>query len=442
MPAEEINPPDLIAMAIPVFFLLILIEIVAGLIARRDFYRLNDSINDLSMGTYDVVIGAFLKTAIFSIGYYPIYTYHRLFDISMDSILMWGLCLLIYDFLYYWAHRSSHEINMFWGSHVPHHSSEEYNLSVALRQGAFQGCFFWIFYLPLAMIGFHPVMFIVMAQVDTLYQFWIHTRAIGKLGPLEWFMNTPSHHRVHHGQNPKYIDKNHAGILIVWDRMFGTFQEEEEEPVYGIVSPLRSWNPVWGQFHYWVYLFKMAWRAPRWIDKFLVWVMPPAWKPRGLETPPRKDRPNTRDEQERYNPRAPLTLSFYALFHYLATAPIVVMFLAQEAEMSWLLKGAYAGFILGTLFVIGGILELKRWAFFAELARITGFGAVLTWAGLTGAAVLGISGTPLLIIAGAHSIITLPWLLSSVRAFVNPPGPLPVQPHETVAAPDDLAPAK
>jgi len=427
-----INAPNLIAMAIPVFFLLILIEIALGWISKRDFYRLNDSINDLSLGTYDQVISAFLKTAIFSIGYLPIYAGFRLFEIPMDSILMWVLCLVGYDFLYYWAHRASHEINAFWGSHIPHHSSEEYNLSVALRQGAFQGGVFWIFYLPLALVGFPPVMFIVMAQVDTLYQFWIHTRAVGKLGPLEWFLNTPSHHRVHHGQNPKYIDKNHGGILIIWDRMFGTFQEEEEEPVYGIVSPLHSWNPIWGQIHYWVYLFKMAWHAPKFIDKFLVWVMPPAYKPRGLETPPRSDRPNTRDEQKRYNPKVPLWLNFYVLFHYILITPVTVVFLFQEASMTWPMKIAYAFYILFALACLGGIMELKKWALRAEVLRLGAVTGVLFTGAATGFAVLTVTGPALYAIGAIHAAIALPWLLQHRRAFINKPGPLPQEGQEEI----------
>ena len=149
-----------------------------------------------------------------------------------------------------------------WGSHIPHHQSEEYNLSVALRQGVFQGCFFWLFYLPLAFIGFPPALFILMASIDTLYQFWIHTRTIGKLGPLEWVLNTPSHHRVHHAKNPKYIDKNHAGILIIWDRLFGSFVPETEEPRYGIIKPLRSYNPLWINMHGWVEMWHALKRAP------------------------------------------------------------------------------------------------------------------------------------------------------------------------------------
>lgn len=443
----EIHAPDLITLAIPVFFILIVVELVLQWIVKKDLYRFNDSINDLSAGTYDQILGAFFKTIIFAFGYLTIYTNYRLLEISSTSILMWMLCLLGFDFLYYWAHRASHEINVIWGSHIAHHSSEEYNLSVALRQGAFQGAFFWIFYLPLALIGFPPVMFIVMGQVDTLYQFWIHTRTVGKLGPLEWVLNTPSHHRVHHGQNPKYIDKNHAGILIIWDRMFGTFQEEEEEPVYGIVTPLRSWNPVWAQIHYWVYLFRMAWHAPKWGDKLLVWLMPPAWKPRGLEAVSNRFRPQTRAEQARYNPRVPLWLNFYVFFHYLVTVPVTIVFLSQENGMPVAAKVLYAAEILGTLLCLGGIMELKRWALGAELFRLTAITAVVVWAASARVPVLAIDSPAILItLATLHLAIALPWLLAFRRAFVNKLGPLPETPtrveEDDAALNEPLVPAK
>ena len=190
------------------------------------------------------------------------------------------------DCAYYWFHRIAHEYNAPWAGHVVHHSSEDYNLAVALRQGTFQGLFSWVFYLPLALVGFPPAWFAAVSSFDTLYQFWIHTRLIGKLGPLEWVFNTPSHHRVHHARNPKYLDKNYAGTLIIWDRMFGTFQAEEEEPVYGLVKPLNSWNPLWANLHVWNDLFRDAWLAPRWSDKLRIWFMPPGWRPEGLPPNP------------------------------------------------------------------------------------------------------------------------------------------------------------
>ncbi len=370
--------PNLIEMAIPVFFILIGVELVVSYLQRKANYRFNDTINDLSLGMTAQVGGAFLKSIVF-VGYLYVYREHRLFDLSMGSVTPWIACLLMYDLMYYWAHRASHEINIMWGSHIPHHQSEEYNLSVALRQGVFQGCFFWLFYLPLALIGFPPVMFITMASVDTLYQFWIHTRTVGKLGPLEWFMNTPSHHRVHHAKNPKYIDKNHGGVLIVWDRLFGTFKEEEEEPVYGTATPLRSWNPVWANIHYWIELARLTWQAPRWRDKILVWFMKPAWRPRGLE---RTGIPAylAREFYRKYDPKICIGLSLYNFVQFVPAFIIAMTFLKKEEYMTVTERVGVAGLVIMTLVCIGGIFESKRWALLLETARLPVLGgAAVIW---------------------------------------------------------------
>ena len=297
----------LIELAIPFFFILIGIELVVSRIVHKKVYRLNDSINDLSMGIIDQTVNAFLAT-IYFMSYLWVYHHFRLFDMGADPLQnyegimpwlkdtigtpwwVWVLCFLAKDFGYYWAHRMSHEMNVGWATHVAHHQSEEYNLAVALRQGAFQGFFFNFFYLPLAFVGFPPAVYLTCSALDTLYQFWIHTRTVGKLGPIEWVMNTPSHHRVHHGRDEKYVDKNHAGTFIIWDRMFGTFQVEEEEPNYGTVTPLKSWNPVWAQVMYFWKLCQLSWRAPKFGDKFRVWYREPGFLPEGWRSRGRRRR--------------------------------------------------------------------------------------------------------------------------------------------------------
>jgi alkylglycerol monooxygenase len=267
-----------VTYAVPVFFLLIGVELAAALWEQKKAYRLHDSINDLSCGITEQTIGLFLKGMLFA-GYVGTFGYATARGINVVDINRystggkWMAAILLFlgvDCAYYWFHRIAHEYNAPWAGHVVHHSSEDYNLAVALRQGTFQGVFSWVFYLPLALVGYPPSWFAAMASFDTLYQFWIHTRAIGKLGPMEWVFNTPSHHRVHHARNPKYLDKNYAGTLIIWDRMFGTFQPEEEEPVYGLTKPLNSWNPLWANLHVWRDLCRDAWLAPRWVDKAVV----------------------------------------------------------------------------------------------------------------------------------------------------------------------------
>jgi len=355
-----------IVLAIPVFFALIGLELLVTRLLERDYYRLADSLADLSCGIVQQLLEVFVKTALFA-GYLFIYRFHLL-EIRADSALAWLLCFLGVDFLYYWFHRLSHEVNAFWAAHVVHHQSEEYNLAVALRQGALQGWFSWAFYLPLAAIGFPPLMFLATSSIDTLYQFWIHTRVIGRLGPLEWVFNTPSHHRVHHGRNPKYIDKNHAGTLIIWDRMFGTFQPEEEEPVYGITTPLASWNPVWANVHYWVELVQKARRATRLGDKIRMFVKSPGWHPEELGG--FQAAPEVTPQDRKFD--TPLSRG-RALYVF---AQFVLLLLAASALLRWQARFAtgplllLAVFLCASLAVLAGLLEGKRWAPVVEGVRL------------------------------------------------------------------------
>jgi hypothetical protein len=263
----------------------------------------------------------------------------------------------------------SHEVNAIWATHVVHHQSEDFNLAVALRQGAFQGSMSWVFYLPLAWMGFPPAMFLTIVSINTLYQFWIHTQLIGRLGPLEWVLNTPSHHRVHHGRNPKYIDRNHGGTLIVWDRLFGTYQAEEEAPVYGITTPLASWNPVWANVHYWVHLVDLARRTPRFGDRLRVFLKSPGWRPEalgGFERPPDVD---VATYHKWKSDTAPARAA-YALVQFLLVlgAASVLLFRQDNLPTSTLVPGVVM--VVLSLVVIGGLLEGSRWALPAEGARL------------------------------------------------------------------------
>lgn len=434
--------PNYIAMAIPLFFLLIAVEWVLSYWTRQENYRLNDAVNDLSLGSYSEIIGAFLKTVVFG-GYLFIYHNFRVFDIQFEWWWAWALCFLFYDMQYYWAHRMSHTMNFLWATHIPHHQSEDFNLAVALRQGGFQGMFFWIFYLPLAFVGFPPAMFVACAQLDTIYQFFIHTRMVGKLGPLEWVMNTPSHHRVHHGQNTKYIDKNHAGVFIIWDRMFGTFQEEEEEPVYGIVTPLRSWNPLWGTVHYWIHLGKTARVAPHWSDKAKLWFMPPAWQPRGMPTKPPREEVSA-ETFRKFNPVLPGGLNTYIFAHFVLVLGASVAFLQYQDTLPLVIKALFAAYLLFALVCIGGLFEAKRWVVSTEILRVVGTAALLATLSMTGAGIGGIHHWILTLSVAVIAGISVPWLLRYRTVFRHDFGPLPdaaAYPHTAMPpAPDTAAP--
>ena len=359
---------NLIVLAIPVFFLLIGIELFWTWREEKRFYRLNDSVNDLSCGILEQVAGVFLKTALFA-GYLFVFERSRIFAVPADSALAWVGCWLGVDFCYYWFHRWSHEVNAGWAAHIVHHQSEEYNLTVALRQSVLQGALSWVFYLPLALLGFPPAMFLTVSALNTLYQFWIHTRTIGRLGPLEWVFNTPSHHRVHHGRNPKYLDRNHAGSLIVWDRMFGTFQKEEEEPVYGITTPLANWNPVWANVHYWVELLRMARRASRPLDRLRILWKPPGWRPSdlgGFLPAPAVDARRSL----KYDPAVARALGAYVLVQFVAVNLLTAVFLQREESLDLAARATGAILILASVAALGGLLDHRRWGRGLELARL------------------------------------------------------------------------
>ena len=267
-----------IAYATPVFFLLIALEfVVARARGMGGVYRLNDAVNSLSLGVMSQVVGVFVR--VFNYGIYALVFEHVALGTWPHAWWAWLLAIVFYDFCYYWNHRLGHESAVFWAAHVVHHQSQHYNLSTALRQtssGAFLG---WMFYLPMAIAGVPPEMFAVAAIVDLLYQYWIHTELIGKLGAFDRWFASPSNHRVHHAVNDHYIDRNYGGIFMAWDRLFGTFVEESERCVYGTRAPLNSWDPLWANLEVYADLARKSGQCERWSDKLRVWLKPPGWQP-------------------------------------------------------------------------------------------------------------------------------------------------------------------
>jgi alkylglycerol monooxygenase len=357
----------LIVASIPLFFILIGIEIVAARVLERRVYRFADSFTDLGCGMIEQLLGVLVKGSLFAV-YLLLYANARLFELP-DTWIVFALCFLGVDFLYYWFHRMSHEVGAFWAAHSVHHQSEEYNLSVALRQGAFQGFFSWVFYLPLAVIGFAPATFLTCSALNTLYQFWIHTRLIGKLGPLEWVLNTPSHHRVHHGRNPRYIDRNHAGSLIIWDRMFGTFVPETEEPVYGVVKPLKSTNPVWANIAGWSDLWSVATRARLFPDRLRPFIAAPGWRPADLGgpvMPPEVRRP----DDEPKEPPTPPALAAYVFVNFVLLLVVTAAALFRASAIGTPAFAALALVVALSLVVLSALLEERPWARAAEAGRL------------------------------------------------------------------------
>ena len=270
-----------IVYAIPVFLALMAVEFVAGLALGRNVYRLNDAIGSLTAGILSQISGVF--TLALRVGIYVlVYDRFALVPLPADDWRVWLFALIAYDFLYYWNHRVGHECGLFWAAHVVHHQSENFNLSTALRQTSSGAFLSWIFYMPMAIVGVPPAVFIAVGLIDLLYQFWIHTELIGKLGWFDRIFASPSNHRVHHGVNDQYLDKNYGGILIIWDRLFGTFVEEGEKPTYGVRGGLGTFDPIWANVSYYSTMAEMSWRARDWRDKIWAWFAAPGWRPANL----------------------------------------------------------------------------------------------------------------------------------------------------------------
>ena len=270
--------PNLIYFAIPFFIVTLIAEVIITNKKNMKSYTVNDATASLSMGIGNVLLGVLAKVVILGALTF-IYLNYRFFTIPF-TWWAWVLIFFAEDFIYYWFHRISHESRFFWASHVIHHSSQKYNLSTALRQ-TWTGSFIsFVFWLPLPLLGFHPIMIMAQMSISLIYQYWIHTELIDKMPKLfEAFFNTPAHHRVHHATNPQYLDRNHAGILIIWDKMFGTFEPEVEKPNYGLVKNIDTFNPIKIAFLEWVYLFKDAFTSKTsLINRLNYFIKPPGWK--------------------------------------------------------------------------------------------------------------------------------------------------------------------
>jgi sterol desaturase/sphingolipid hydroxylase (fatty acid hydroxylase superfamily) len=282
---------DLIALAVPFFLLAIIVEWIIDRVRGGGLFRANDAINSLSAGVLSTTTGYFTRFIQFFAWGFVLQNFAIIdmplswFDASARGIALWVTAALAWDLCYYWFHRFSHEISILWAAHAVHHQSEDYNLTTALRQTSTSFLFGWIFYLPLFVIGFPLEILVTVNAISLIYQFWVHTQTVRRMGPLDYILVTPSNHRVHHAQNERYIDKNYGGMLIIWDRIFGTFEDErEDEPViFGVRKPLASWNPFWANLQVYDYLLFDARETARWRDKLGIWFRRTGWRPADVE---------------------------------------------------------------------------------------------------------------------------------------------------------------
>ena len=359
---------DIILFSIPFFIGLIAVELVVDRIRETGYYRLNDAISSLNAGIFSRVTIIFWRLAPVAM-YFWVHENWALFEIPINPYT-WVIAFVCYDFFYYWYHRISHERNLFWAAHVVHHSSEEYNLTTALRQSS-GSLLNWIFYLPMAIAGIEPVQIATVAALNLVYQFWVHSRHVPKLGWYEKWFITPSNHRVHHAVNDEYIDKNYGGVFIIWDRMFGTFQEELDDTpcVYGIRKPLKSWNPFWTNLHFYSQLLQDSWHTQRWSDKVKVWFAKTGWRPADVSERfplPKFDI----NSYEKFDIALPLLPKVYALVQLVFTIGLLGTFMMLNRQLETQDILLYGAIIYGSCFSVGLILEQRKIATVFEFIRL------------------------------------------------------------------------
>ncbi len=370
---------SIILYAIPVFFLLIAIELILEKAKQTNYYRLNDAINSLSIGVLSRVTGIVKQLIPFTI-YIAVFDHIAVVDLSSFSSIqqemltseyllvfgVWLFAFIAYDFLYYWNHRLGHEVSLLWAAHVVHHSSEEYNLTTALRQtsGSFLS---WIFYLPLAVLGVPPMIFIAVASLNLVYQFWVHTRHVPKLGWYELIFVTPSNHRVHHAQNEIYLDRNYGGVFILWDRLFGTFQEELDDvkPVYGVRKALESWDPIKANWQVYAQLVRDSWHTKRWVDKFKVWFSRTGWRPADVAEKYPITMTNLND-YKKFDTVLSKDTKLYCLIQYALIVVIALVLMLNATQFEFSLLVALAVFVTFSLFSLGMLLENRPFAILME----------------------------------------------------------------------------
>ena len=372
---------DYVALAVPFFLLAILVELIYGWAIKKNTYRINDTVSSLFMGSLRGTSGI-LKIGIGGTIFYIIETEFSLWRMDDTNILTWVFAFVAYDFFYYWFHRISHERQIFWASHVAHHQSEEYNLSTALRQTGTGFLITWVFYIPLFVIGVPSYVFVSVASINLIYQFWVHTKHIGKLGFYELIFVTPSNHRVHHAINNEYVDKNYGGVFILWDRLFGSFQEEleEEECVYGIRGPIKTFNPIWANLHIYIKILKDVKMEITVRNLIRVLIARTGWSPDGSKHGSTKEAFN-KEEFQKHDPKVNFVISAYALLQLFCLSTISVV-LFPSGLLNYLEGVVLLFMIILTMYCTTRWLDGKQ-NFILEIVRIALFTLISVFTYLT-----------------------------------------------------------
>jgi sterol desaturase/sphingolipid hydroxylase (fatty acid hydroxylase superfamily) len=406
-----------VSLAVPVFVALVALEFGYDHIRGTAYYRFPDAISSLSCGIVSTGMRVFFGFIGLSV-YDWILAHWAPVSLPSANGLTWLFAFVFYDFCYYWQHRLGHTVGLFWASHSVHHQSEEFNLTTALRQpgtGAFTN---WLFYIPMALCGIPLTVFLSVGVIQLFYQFWPHTRHIGRLGILDRWIQTPSNHRVHHAQNSLYLDRNYVGVFLFWDHVFGTFQEErEDEPcIYGVRTQLKSWNPVWANLHYYWIMLRDCWLTRSWRDKLRVWYAPPGWRPadvsRRFPQPPYDPH---HDFQRFDSPRSP-SLSIYVLVQFAAILVAHSHFLRVLPEQSPAANALYFIFLVLSLALLGGLLENRRVFRMLESGRLVISAAFVVG---TGGWFGNLRGTGSRTAIVLFALLALGWLLYTDRSVVT-----------------------
>ena len=358
-----------ITYAVPVFFLMIGIEFIFGVIKGTNNYRLNDSIAAISLGLISR-LPPLLNLGIQGVVWTYVATNLNMSLMPKDSWVTWVIAFLFYDLCYYWMHRMSHEVKVLWASHVVHHQGEEFNLSTALRQTSSGWLWKWVFYIPMFMVGIPGEVFFTVAAINLLYQFWVHTEHIKTLGPLELIFITPSNHRIHHAQNPEYIDANYGGVFIIWDRIFGTYIPERGDlkPIYGTVKPLRSWNPIWSNLEIYHQMIRDTIHTKTLKNKIKVWFSSTRWRPEDVyEKFPHVT--NDLEDFEKYDPDANRTTKFFTSVQFIINSSISTIIIFTIADQSYIQSCMLAIMLVVSTTLVTSIIENKKWGYQSELAR-------------------------------------------------------------------------
>ncbi len=359
---------NFILLAIPFFFISIGLELWFARKRGAKWYNFEDTITNLNLGIGSQAVGIMTKLLLVGV-YHWTYEHARLIDLPQNHVAVWIGALIMFDYIYYWAHRLGHEWNYMWGAHIVHHQSREFNLSVALRQSWFHNLISFFMFVPMAFLGIHTYVLVGVAAITTLYQYWIHTRAIKKMPRwFEFIFNTPSHHRVHHATNKHYIDRNYAATFIIWDRLHGTFTEEAEEPVYGITKPFESLNPIWANIHYYKEMYEGMKREKGLWNKIMLCFKGPEYLGNLLNEPISAPKPPV---------QASLPVKIYVLGQFVVLSAGMVKYLMHFEELSTLSQVAGFSLIIATTHVCAGLLESRKGAIILEILRLTGVMAFL-----------------------------------------------------------------